>query len=214
MGNSQSSGNAAGTDSTFQLQPPWFTHGLESPPFVTLESKEGYEVRKYKPSKWVGVQQDSTSCKTASSDSFWPLFKFISGENEAKKKIPMTSPVTVKIPAEVDSNNKERFTTHFYLPYQYQEVANSDLPKPNNSNVSFYDYPEITVYVLSYGGFTSDAKLAQHSKQLSTLLERDGLSYDKDVSFYAGYDPPYRLFNRHNEIWFVSNDKTTPTEEQ
>ena len=183
---------------------PWFTHDLQSPPFLTVETKEGYEVRKYKPSKWVGTQTQSNSAKSASSNSFWPLFKFISGKNQTNKKIPMTTPVLVKIPSEATSNNKRDYITHFYLPHEYQQTPNTDLPQPNNPAVTFYDYPEMTVYVLSYGGFTSDSKLSQHSSQLAALLERDGMEWDKSVSFYAGHDPPFRLFNRHNEVWFVA----------
>lgn len=207
MGNAQQGVDQGDGPSTGTSPPPWFTHGLESPPYVSIETKEGYEIRQYKPSKWVGIQQEANSCKTASSDSFWPLFKFISGENDAKKKITMTCPVAVKVPTAAAADSKRLFTTQFYLPFQYQGVSNEDLPKPNHPEVTYHDYPEITAYVISYSGFTSDSKLSQHTAQLATMLERDGVTYDKTMAFYAGYDPPYRLFNRHNEVWFVATQQ-------
>ena len=176
--------------------PPWFTHGLGSPPFTTIADKESYQIRKYQPSKWVGTEVKSRSCKDASNTSFWRLFKYISGENATKQKIPMTTPVSVKVPGQ---NGERTFTTHFYIPVEFQ----ADTPAPTNPDVSFYECPECTVYVISYSGFTSDDKLLQYATQLGTLLDRDGVDYVKEHYFYCGYDPPYRLFNRHNEVWFL-----------
>lgn len=196
MGNSESTSDPDA--------PPWFTHGLESPPFTTLAVKDGYEIRKYKPSKWVGTEVESHSCTDAANTSFWRLFKYISGENEARQKIPMTCPVLVKIPQTNPGSGRTTFITHFYLPLEYQDKPDSEIPRPNNAAVALYNYPEFTAYVISYGGYNSDTKMSENSDQLETLLKRDGVEYKKEYSFLAGYDPPYRLFNRHNEVWFMS----------
>ena len=200
MGNSSSSSDNASTSSTS----PWFTHGLESPPFETTEVKEGYEIRKYKASKWVGTQVKAMSCKEALVTGFRRLFKYISGQNATHQKIPMTAPVTAKVEPSQGPACETNFIIHFYIPKAFQ--INS--PAPTNSEVSFYEYPEFTAYTLSYSGFTSDEKLLQHASQLGTLLERDGVDFVKDYYFYCGYDPPYRLFNRHNEVWFVAKSNT------
>jgi hypothetical protein len=200
MGNSQSVPEAN--------SPPWFVHGLEYPPFVVVEQRDGYQIRKYKSSKWVGVKTETDSCGDASYKSFFKLFKFISGENAASLKIPMTAPVSVKIPNETNANGKKHFITHFYLPLEFQSWSSDGKapPAPNNPEVDFYEYPEFTVYVFEYGGYSNDSKLQQHSRELAEMLKRDGLEYNDEYSFYAGYDPPFRLFNRHNEIWFVAKE--------
>lgn len=33
------------------------------------------------------------------------------------------------------------------------------------------------------------------------LLDGAGLSYNAATFFSAGYDSPFRLLNRHNEVW-------------
>ena len=179
---------------------PWFAHGLEFPAFETESRKEGYEIRKYQHSKWVSTQKESMSFKDATMVGFWRLFKYISGENTSNVKIPMTCPVAVKIQPSQGPACESMFTTHFYIPAEHQ----ANTPQPSNKEVSLIEYPEFTAYVYSYSGFNSDEKLLQNATEFGTLLERDGVSnYIKDHYYYAGYDPPYRLFNRHNEIWFI-----------
>ena len=192
-----------GSSYTIPSSSPWFTHGLDSPAFETIAEKNGYEIRKYQPSKWIGTQVKSMSCKEATDKGFRYLFNYIKGENKAGQKIPMTAPVAVKVEPSQGPACESTFTTHFYVPVEFQ----ANTPAPTNPDVLFYQYPEFTVYVISYSGFTSDDKLLQHATQLGTLLDRDGVDYVKEYYFYCGYDPPYRLFNRHNEVWFVAKNE-------
>lgn len=196
MGNANSSQTASDTN-------PWFTHGLEFPKFETESRKEGYEVRKYQPSKWVSTKNESMSFERSARTGFRRLFKYITGQNSAGIKIPMTCPVAVKIQPSQGPACESTFTTHFYIPLKHQEST----PEPTNKEVNLVEYPEFTAYVLSYSGFNNDEKLLSRAAELGELLEHDGVSnFVKDHYYYAGYDPPYRLFNRHNEIWFISTN--------
>ena len=47
-----------------------------------------------------------------------------------------------------------------------------------------------------------EKKEQENTKALIAKLERDG----KDYIFIAGYDPPYKFFGRHNEVWVLAND--------
>lgn len=39
---------------------------------------------------------------------------------------------------------------------------------------------------------------------INSLTEADGLSVDEGGAFYtAGYDPPFKLRDRRNEIWLI-----------
>lgn len=47
-------------------------------------------------------------------------------------------------------------------------------------------------------------------KKLVEYLKRDGLGeedYRTDVIYSAGYDSPWKLYNRHNEIWLISKNQ-------
>ena len=50
-------------------------------------------------------------------------------------------------------------------------------------------------------------KVEQHYNELVKSLKRDGLGEDDfrtDAIYSAGYDSPWKFFNRHNEIWLIS----------
>lgn len=66
--------------------------------------------------------------------------------------------------------------------------------------------PESTVYVRSYGGFSNEDKLRENAVALVTALQKKGIKFDPKHYFAAGYDSPYRLLNRHNEVMFVAQD--------
>ena len=47
----------------------------------------------------------------------------------------------------------------------------------------------------------------EHYDELVKSLQRDGLGeedYRTDAIYSAGYDSPWKFFNRHNEIWLIS----------
>ena len=59
-----------------------------------------------------------------------------------------------------------------------------------------------------YGGFSNIDEIQKYSEQLGEDLVEDGLgdTFRKDVFFFAGYDSPFKVFNRHNEIWYLRKD--------
>ncbi|XP_074650574.1 heme-binding protein 2-like [Tubulanus polymorphus] len=129
---------------------------------------------------------------------FMKLFKYISGENAAKQKIPMTCPVTTRFIAGAGPACESNFTMSFYVP-------NTDAPKPTNKDVFFTEMPETLIYVRQFSGYyvRFDA-WAQEAMKLAEAIGNEK-AYDNSFFFTAGYDAPFKLFNRHNEIWFQSN---------
>merc|ERR1711971_1222870 len=59
----------------------------------------------------------------------------------------------------------------------------------------------ITVAVLSFDGFGNQDVVIAEAAELSKLLGQSGLTYDQENWFQAGYDPPFRVTGRHNEVW-------------
>lgn len=41
------------------------------------------------------------------------------------------------------------------------------------------------------------------AEQLADALDADGIDYECQYFFFAGYDPPFRISGRHNEVWFL-----------
>lgn len=61
----------------------------------------------------------------------------------------------------------------------------------------------------TYGGFTNMQKSREELLNLLESLQRDGARY-KDMPYYVcGYDSPFKLVNRRNEVWILQ--KTEPS---
>ena len=135
---------------------------------------------------------------------FMRLFDYIEGENVKKMKIPMTVPVAVEIQPGQGPFCKNNFTINFFVPFEDQ----ADPAAPTNKDVFISSLPAFTAYVIAYGDYSSIDKIQKYSEQLDEDLVKDGLgdTFRKDVFFFAGYDSPFRPFNRHNEIWFLRKD--------
>jgi SOUL heme-binding protein len=61
--------------------------------------------------------------------------------------------------------------------------------------------PKMKVAVASYGGWADDKNIVQHAAALGQALTHDGVKFVNTTYTTAGYDSPFRLFERHNEIW-------------
>ena len=135
---------------------------------------------------------------------FMRLFKYIQGENVKKKKIPMTAPVAVIIQPGQGPFCKNNFTVNFFVPFEDQ----TDPAEPTNKDVFISTQPKFCAYVISYGGYSNIDDIQKYSEELDEALVKDGLgdTYRKVIFFYAGYDSPFRVFDRHNELWFIEKE--------
>jgi hypothetical protein len=53
--------------------------------------------------------------------------------------------------------------------------------------------------VIQFGGWSSDEKIEEHKQQLIQVLKDNQISYQEPFLF-MGYNPPYQLVNRRNEV--------------
>jgi len=104
------------------------------------------------------------------------------------EKIAMTSPVTMSL--------EDSMTMKFMVPKKYSKDA---LPKPNSSQVEFEEVPEKSVAAITFSGWANDMRIEKYKAQLIAALEREGISYSNRF-FFFGYNPPYEVLNRRNEI--------------
>ena len=198
---SSASGAMAAPPHQRQDPEPAFCHDLDCPKYTVVNKTDKYEERKYEASKWVGTLVQDIDWQKAVNIGFELLFAYISGANSAKEKIPMTAPVATQISPGQGPACVSNFTVLFFIPFAFKD----NTPKPTNPNVTLVDLPEVTVYVISYGGYADDNTLAEEGTALYDDLKADGKkNFVTDPYFCAGYDPPYRIVGRHNEIWYLA----------
>lgn len=188
-----------GEGDTSSIQwPPAFCNKLDCPKYSVVKTKAEYEVRKYEASNWVSTGITGIDYDRATSTLFMRLFNYISGDNVRKEKINMTAPVLERIIPGQGPACKNDFRMSFFISPKV-----SGAPKPSNVNVTLSSLPAQTVYVSTYPGFNSKDKMIAHAADLVAALEKDQVSYSTGYYYYAGYDSPFKLFHRHNEIWVV-----------
>ncbi|KAK9841012.1 hypothetical protein WJX81_005306 [Elliptochloris bilobata] len=186
--------------STAAAKKPWFCHYLDCPTYTVGESNEDYEVRTYAKGKYASTKIEGYLYSASLLQGFKRLFDYISGENEGSVKINMTAPVATKVEHGDGPFCKSNFTVSFFVPFEDQE----DTPKPTNPAVFLHDTPSATFFVSQYGGFgQDDITISLKANALADKLTTAGENFVEGLFFTAGYDPPFRLTGRHNEIWIV-----------
>lgn len=54
-----------------------------------------------------------------------------------------------------------------------------------------------------------ESNVVDHAQTLISILEKEGIEVESAVYYAAGYDSPFELFNRHNEIWVFPKKEAT-----
>lgn len=162
--------------------------GYESAPYEIVRVSGKFAVRDY-PALWV---IETPMARTANDDdgSFMRLFRFITGANESKQKIAMTTPVLM-------SSKDTNMTMAFVLPANLKAEA---VPKPSDGAVTIRHLPAGRFAVLRFNGGRSAKHEAEALDSLRTWMRREGL---KELSppMYGYFDPPWTPgFLRRNEV--------------
>ena len=165
-----------------------FSSGIEMYPYQVINKYEDFEIRKYEPRNFAYVKMPSDSYRNNSGNGFRVLAGYIFGGNENNQKIAMTSPVKMDM--------GDSMTMMFMVPDEYNLT---DLPIPHDSKVQFKQEPEKVVAAISFGGWANDQKIRKYSAKLATHLKEAGIEHAESFS-YLGYNPPYEVLNRRNEI--------------
>lgn len=164
------------------------SRNIEHYPYTVLNRYPGFEIRRYAPAVFARTQMPGSSYDNGANNGFRTLASYIFGYNENAEKIAMTSPVSVSV--------GDTMTMEFMMPSRYQP---EQLPKPGSGNITFHSKPAIKMAALSFGGFASDRRIQKKSHELERLLQSHGIQ-PKSSFRYFGYNPPFQLFGRKNEI--------------
>eukprot|EP00892_Ulva_mutabilis_P007705 jgi/Ulvmu1/5306/UM022_0100.1 len=184
---------------------PSFCHGLDCPKFRVVEKTDEYELRSYEAGAWVSTEQEGYGYEEAVRKGFWKLFSYIGGSNEAKEKIAMTAPVRTKISAGAGPFCKDHFKISFFVPFKYQPAP----PSPTDSTVFVDPTDAFDVYVSSFSGWNTVQTITEHAMELYHVLKADDIEAEQGYFYSVGYDSPFRLLDRHNEVWIVKTPDDT-----
>jgi len=162
--------------------------GYESAPYRVVRADGKFELRDY-PALTV-VETTMTSTGNDTDGSLNRLFGFITGRNEAKQKISMTTPVFM---SGTDSNR----TMAFVLP---AKLKSDQVPRPSDGSVTVGDFAAGRFAVLRYSGGRNAKREAETLGRLKTWMAAEGVSV-LSSPVYGYFDPPWTpAFLRRNEV--------------
>ncbi|MCH2180929.1 MAG: heme-binding protein [Mariniblastus sp.] len=167
-----------------------FRNAYESAAYSQVKADGQFEIRDYPDLQLVTT---STNMDAAGNDgSFMRLFRYISGGNETKQKVAMTTPVFMD-----SSPDDTQEQMGFVLP---KKVAEEGAPEPTGQGVELQVRPGGQFAVLRFAGRMGTRQRSDAEEKLRSWIEQQDLSGEGQAEF-AGYDPPWIPgFLRRNEV--------------
>jgi hypothetical protein len=173
----------------FQAYTTMSTNKSEEQPYKVIKTDKDFEIRFYPSVTMATITSSAKSYKELGSSGFNKLAGYIFGGNDAKKQIGMTSPVHMDISDSISSMS-------FVMPSTYNA---DNLPKPNDATVNINKTADEYVAATKFSGFASDSDIKSQTETLKNALKAAGISYYGNFR-YLGYNPPYQLVGRRNEV--------------
>lgn len=181
---------------------------VEEAPFELIMQDNQFEIREYEP-LLAAETRVTASYKEAGNKAFRKLFGYISGDNESRDKIAMTSPVIVD-----ESNNDSGENIAMTAPVILQKNGDAwryrfvlpkgftldTAPRPTNPDVSLVEIPQKRVAILRYAGRLSEETQNSNAQTLNSWIAKQGLVAESPPR-WAGYNAPWTLpWFRRNEV--------------
>jgi hypothetical protein len=164
------------------------TQQTEQYSYKVIKNYDKFEIRKYDAALFSSVILNKKGYKQSSSEGFGILAGYIFGDNESNEKIAMTSPVIM----ELGDTSKMMFL----VPKKYNL---ENLPNPKNKKIVFEKQEEKIIAAIRFDGWADDEKIEKYKSILKDELIKEKLSF-KDKFIFLGYNPPYEVMNRRNEV--------------
>lgn len=184
--------------------------GIETPDYEVLRKiGDNIEIRRYSPTKWVGVTVNGGVKDLRSNyqtKMFWSLFNYISGKNNMQMKMEMTAPVLMEFEncntANVNMNSQCDMSMKFYVP----KINQANTPSPTGANNMFVkNETEIIIAAIRFGGYPTMNDNLNRRDSLIAALGSEASKFDLVNFKTAGYNSPWQIFFRRNEIWLRKN---------
>lgn len=165
------------------------TNNTEKQPYTVLKTEGEIEIRLYPSVTMATIQSTAKNYRDLSGNGFRKIAGYIFGNNASGEKIAMTTPVHMDF-------QESGSSMAFVMPSGYDET---NLPKPNDPAVKIKKTEVEYAAALRFGGFASDEAIEKNTQKLDELLRQKGIKTKGHFRF-LGYNPPYQLVGRRNEI--------------
>ena len=131
--------------------------------------------------------------KSAIEKGFSVLAGYKFGNNVARQKIEMTTPVQVSqsqkiaMTTPVTVTGSDKFMVAFIMPSEYTLET---LPLPKDNNIHFTHIPTHKMAAIRFSGYFQRDTINRNKERLNQWIEEEGLETEGDF-IVAGYNPPW-----------------------
>lgn len=172
--------------------------GIETAKYDVVKKDGNIEIRSYDHLITAAVVDGNVM----QNNGFSTIFNYISGDNEKREKISMTTPVINEMEDEV--------TTEFVMPKKFKK---EDLPQPKNKNVILKETPARLVLAIRFNGMIKMERIRFYEKVLLDYAKDHRLEVLGTVKL-ARYNPPMVPgFLRRNELLIDLKNEDNATDE-
>jgi hypothetical protein len=173
---------------TAQVKTARSSDRIEQHQYNVIKTYNDFEIRQYEPAIFARTRVDATGFRSGSSAAFRTLASYIFGGNDRNENIAMTAPVAM--------HHGQGLEMEFMMPSKYTIES---LPAPNRQDIEFYEKPGVVMAAIRFSGRAPDARIAEMTNKLKAMLKEQGINHTGQF-IYLGYNPPYQIFNRRNEV--------------
>lgn len=164
--------------------------GYESAEYEVVDSEGEFELREYPDLMLASTEMPKRS--QGNDGSFMRLFRYISGANEKKQKISMTTPVFMS-----ESEDEAKGQMGFVVP---KEVTKEGVPEPSAADVAVTRRKGGRFAVIRFAGRVDSQLVSRMEAKLREWIKKKGWA-GTDRYEWAGYDPPFTPgLLRRNEV--------------
>lgn len=173
----------------FQLYLLVTSYTSETQNYQMVFKGKDFEIRFYPAVTMATINSTAKTYQELGSTGFGKLAEYIFGGNESNLRIAMTSPVHMDI-------NDYTSSMSFVMPAKYVQ---ENLPRPMNTEVMLETIADEYVAAVGFGGFASEDDIKINTRKLEKILKASSIAYYGSFRI-LGYNPPYQLIGRKNEI--------------
>lgn len=173
----------------FQLYLRVVSHTSATQNYQMVFKGKDFEIRYYPAVAMATVISSAKTYQELGSSGFRKLANYIFGGNERNLRIAMTSPVHMDI-------NDCTSSMSFVMPAKYVQET---LPKPINTEIILETIADEYVAAIGFGGFATEDDIKINTRKLEKALKASSVAYYGSFRI-LGYNPPYQLLGRKNEI--------------
>ena len=189
---------------------PIVSQNVEQAKYTIVTKSNAIEVRKYAP-MIVAETHVSGERKEAINQGFRQIADYIFGNNTARQKVAMTTPVIQQSSEKIamtapvtQQNDGKNWKVSFGMPANYTMET---LPLPNNDTVKLVELPARQFVAITFSGTADKEKIAEQTMLLNNYIHDNHL-HSLSSPIYAFFNPPWTLpFLRRNEVMIdISED--------